>query len=310
MEALENISQKLNSIMFENFVYNNEFEFLFHYTDLDSVKSIIEKGQFWVSDAFTTNDKNEIIHVKKIIDELINKKYSNIETEKKEIYSFAFDTACDRIKANAFILCFSLIKDSKSLWNNYAKKNDKTGVCLRFDFSKITPNPLSELISQERDFVDHNGEDVKVQLLVLNHYVTYDNNEKRIKIEEYLDLVTEVLTRIEIDNFDEALYKNELELLVEVFTDILLYSFFSKNSTWRDEKEFRMLFIFPDIDKHKSIFRSRVRGKQEIKYVSLNMKSDNTFSLNRIFVGSKKDIKKVKRELKSFINDDIKIKTI
>jgi hypothetical protein len=38
------------------------------------------------------------------------------------------------------------------------------------------------------------------------------------------------------------------------------------------------------------------------------MKSNNTFSLNRIYVNSKKDLKFVKRSIKSFIGEDVKVK--
>ena len=310
MKQLDVIYNELNSLMYSNFIYENEYEFLYHYTDLDSAKSIIENEQFWVSDAFTTNDKKEIIHMKDIIDSIVKEKYQNMEEEKKDIYLSAFDRACDILKLNTFILCFSLIKDSKPLWNDYANKGGKKGVCMRFDFNKINPDLLTELQSQKRFFLDDSGNDVEVELLVLNHYVTYSNKEKRTKIEEYLKLVTDVLNRINLVDFDDTLYKSEFELLILIFTDILLYSFLSKDSSWKSEEEFRMVFIFPDIIKCDSIFKVRKRGAQDVKYVSLNMKSNNTFSINRIFVKNKRDLDIVKKTLKPVIKEDIKIKVI
>ena len=311
MENLNEIRNNFNSLMMENFVFNDKAsEFLYHYTDLDSAKLIIDSGQFWVSDAFTTNDEDEIIHVKDIINRIINNKYSFLENEKMKQCSDFFQYAIDTAKTNVFILCFSLVKDSNPLWKDYAKKNDKVGVCIRFDFKNITPALVSELFSQERYFVDQNGKDIKMQLRILNHFVTYNENIIYKKIEEYMNLVYKTIKRIPIDNFDEELYKDEIDLLVDIFCDILFFSFFSKVSGWKDEIEYRMLYFFPDILKSPLILKSRIRDNKKIRYVSTNMKANNTFSLNRIFVSNKKDIKVVKKVLKPIIGDDIKIKSI
>ena len=310
MKDLIVIRNNLNDLIFNNFIINNDSEFLYHYTDLYSAKLIIESGHFWVSDAFTTTDDEEIIHVKNIINRIINDKYSFLENEKMKQCSDFFQYACDTAKTNAFILCFSFVKDSKPLWKKYEKDNNKIGVCLRFDFNKITPNLVSELFSQERYFVDTKGNDIKIQLRILNRFVTYNEITIYKKIEEYMNIVYKTINRIPIDYTDDKLYKDEINLLVDIFSDILFFAFFSKVSGWKDEREYRMLYFFPDISKFPLILKSRMRKNKTVNYVATNMKTNNTFSLNRIFVSSKKDIRVVKKELKPYIGDDIKIKSI
>jgi len=311
MENLNEIRNDLNSLMMENFVFNDKpSEFLYHYTDLYSAKLIIDSGQFWVSDAFTTTDDEEIIHIKDIINRIINNKYSFLENEKMKQCTDFFQYACDTAKSNAFILCFSLVKDSKPLWKKYEKDNDKIGVCLRFDFNKITPKLFSELFSQERYFVDQNYKDIKIQLRILNHFVTYNENTIYKKIEEYMNLVYKTLNRIPIDYTDDKLYKDEINLLVDIFSDILFFAFFSKVSKFQGEREYRMIYFFHNDSKFSSILKTRMRKNKEIRYVSTNMKTNNTFSLNRIFVSHKKDIREVKQQLKTLIDDNIKIKSI
>ncbi len=308
MKNLIEIRNNLNNMMFKNFIINNEPKFLYHYTSLDSAKSIIESGQFWVSDAFTTTDDKEIIHVKDIINTIITEKYSFLENEKMKLCSDLFQHVCDIIKTNAFILCFSLVKDSKSLWGESTKKKDKIRVCLRFNFNKISPNLVSELHSQERYFVENNGKITKIQLKILNHFVTYNNRMKYKKIEEYMNLVYSVLVRIPFNTINFDIYKKELELLSDIFTDIFLFSCFSKVSKLKNEREYRMLYIFPDILKFPLILSNRILKTKIVKYVTTNMKANNTFSLNRIFV--RREIKEVKKELKPYIGIDIKIKPI
>lgn len=67
--------------MLDSFVVTPEYKFLYHYTDLDSAKSIIEKGQFWISDAFTTNDENEIVHIMDVIKKVLHDKFPYRDSE-------------------------------------------------------------------------------------------------------------------------------------------------------------------------------------------------------------------------------------
>ena len=310
MKSLEQINRDLTALMVNNYIFSNKLRFLYHYTDLDSAKSIIENEQFWVSDAFSTNDEKEIIHIRETIDAIVNEEYQDMEPWRKDFCKSAFDIACDLLKLNTFMLCFSLIKDSKSLWENYANKDSKIGVCMRFDFEKIAPNPVSELLAQKRYFLDQRGNAVEVELRVLDHSVTYSKQEIQIRIDEYLGLVAAVLNRMSLKDFNDPDYEDERELLVNIFTDILLYSSLSKESSWSDEKEFRMVFIFPDIIKYDSLIKVRKRGAQEVRYLSLNMKANSTFSLSRIYVSSENDLISVKLSLKNFENKGTRIKVI
>ena len=101
-------------------------------------------------------------------------------------------------------------------------------------------------------------------------------------------------------NIDEELYKDELDLLGEIFTDILLFACFSKVSKLKKEKEYRMLYLFPDDSKFPLILETRMLDNKKVRYVSMNMKANNTFSLDRIYV-KRKYLVIAKRELNPLI---------
>lgn len=313
MEKLNEIKNNLNDIMMTNFIINEkEPEFLYHYTLLDSAKSIIESGQFWVSDTFKTNDKNEIIHTKAIMKDIIGK------TVKYQIYKEwifeSFETICNLISKKAFILCFSIDKKSNKLWSEYAKNN---GVCLRFKFQFITPNVFEEIINQSRFFENHKNEITKISALNLNHSVCYDKVIIRNRLKEYLELVYLCLKEIPVDNIENdpeliTKYEKEFNLLNEIFTDIFLYSCISKEPKWKDEIEYRMLYYFENDEVLQNIKyqRKSFETNEIIDFLKINMKVNNTFSLDRIFVNGKKYIKEVRKNLKHLINNDTKIKSI
>lgn len=313
MGKLNEIRNSLNDIMMNNFViYDKEPSFLYHYTTLDSAKSIIKSGQFWASDAFKTNDESEIIHTKEIMREIIEENV-NYQMYQDSIF-VSFDTICELISKKSFILCFSLDKSSNKLWDDYAKTG---GVCLRFKFETLTPNVFKEFEGQERFFENKKGNIAKMITLNLNHKVSYDKGFIKNKIKEYLELAYLCLkliplSAIENDANINDTHNDEFNLLNEIFTDIFLFSCISKESKWRDEIEYRMLFLFPDENKLDEIIHQRTSfdKKQIIDYLKLNLKRNNTFSLNRIFVKEKKYIKVAKKELKSFIDNEIKIKYI
>ncbi len=298
MKSINKLRNDLNDIMFNNFIVSEKSpQYLFHYTDIDAAKSIIQTGQFWVSDAFVTNDTKEIVHIKNAIDEIITTKYSSINFEKMVICIDLFDHVCNLIKENVFILCFSLSNDSKKMWINYSKRGNKTGVCLRFNFQDITPNPLHDLLTQDRYFVDQNENDNRIQVKNLNHQVTYDKSLVMEKIGEYLDLIFQVLEPISINESNFESYKNEFNLMSDIFTDMFLFSCFSKLSSFEYENEYRMLYVFPDSSVYPSILKTRFYKYKEIRYVRTNMKSNNTFSLDRVYIENS-NFNKSKSEIK------------
>ena len=313
MHILNELRNELNKLMWKNFaIFEHEPQFIYHYTDIVAAKSIIETGQIWVSEAFETTDPNEIIHIKEVIKSIINDKYSFLETEKMKLCSDFFQHACDMVNKQTFILCFSLDKNSKRLWKTDAKEKSEIKVCLRFNFQNITPIPLSEFPFQERYFVDHYGNDNKIKLINLNHSVTYDNDVRYKKIEEYMNLVYETMKRLPNDKIDEELYKDGLALLVEIFTDIFLFACFSKISKLKREKEYRMLYVFHNDSKFPSILKTRMCGNKKVRYVSKNMKADNTFSLDSIKT-KRKHLVKARRELNPLIeklNNRIEVKHV
>lgn len=313
MNKLNQIQEKLNEIMMNNFVISEtNILYLYHYTTLYNARSIIESGQFYISDSFKTNDPREIIHIKNIMEEIIDE---NVEYQiyKEALFSF-FDTTCNLIKNKSFILCFSLDNKSPKLWKEYSKQG---GVCLRFNAESLIPNGYDESTGQHRFFEDKNGKVIKILTKNLNHKVYYDKVHIKSKIKEYLSLTFECLKLISIDAIENdpelvSNYKDEFDLLNDIFTDIFLYSCFSKENEWKSEIEYRMLYliynekILGEIVHHRKSFD----GKKVIDFLKLNLKCNNTFSLNRVFVKQKKYLKTARRELKRVIDNEIKIKTI
>ena len=308
MRKTDELRKDLNNLMRNNFkILEREPQYLYHYTPtLDAAKSIIETGQFWFSDAFTTTDKNEIIHIKNIIEEILKDDYS-IKRSKMHFCLEFFNHICELANKVVFIFCFSVDENSNYLWDSCASN----GACLRFKFNSITPDLYEELAGQYRYFVDKNGDNFRIKIINHNNLVSYDNVYKKERIKEYLHLVYKCIEDLPEYDFDENQYASEMDLLGEIYYDIFLFSCFTKDIKRNVEKEYRLLLFFEDVSKLPLFLKTRMRYDKEIRYVSMNMKANNTFPLDRVFIETKnvkKNNKDIKYSLKKagFFNVNIK----
>ncbi len=171
-KEIDILKEELNRLMYQNLVIESNPDFLYHYTSVDATKSIISNNQLWASDAFKTNDNNEIIYIKNILLETCFQKGDN--SLLREVIEIGVDKIYEWMSRRTFIVCFSSIKKSRKLWNEYSK-ND--GVCIRF-----TPNnslPIRDCLKDKmiRTFYDINDQIITVEfpkLLEYSHSVCYN----------------------------------------------------------------------------------------------------------------------------------------
>ena len=70
--SLESISNLLNEIE-EKYIKSYQGDLISHYTNINSLISIISTGHFWASNSMFLNDEDEIIHIRKTIKYYQNK---------------------------------------------------------------------------------------------------------------------------------------------------------------------------------------------------------------------------------------------
>lgn len=102
---------------------------LFHYTSIDALYGIMKKGELWLGNTATMNDKFEIIN---FIAELQDALMRNLPESKQTDCKKLFDEIKDRQKNEyPFALCLSRLEDNAAQWDRYA--NHGTGVCIAFN---------------------------------------------------------------------------------------------------------------------------------------------------------------------------------
>lgn len=206
---------------------------LFHYTKPEKLLSILESGTIRFSNALYLNDKEEVTYSYKLIVNLIDempklnadlfgrikdyfyKKYKNIVDGNDSFFN----------KYEYYTISFSTDSDNLTLWNNYSKGQTYTGYNIGFCKKDL----IADMEKQGFHSVYGNiiySQETQITILKL----IFDKWNK--EFEKYLKLKQ---TRKNLEKLQDVFFE---------LTDILsIISLFFKNPYFKDEKEYRIIFI-------------------------------------------------------------------
>ncbi len=203
---------------------------LYHYTKPEKLLSILESGTIRFSNALYLNDKEEVTYSYKLIFNLVDEMpelnqrlFSKIKEHFYTKYTNIINGSNDfGYKYEYYTISFSTEGDNLTLWNNYAKGQNYTGYNIGFC---------------KKDLI---ADMVKIGFNSVYGNIIYDK-KKQITV---LKLIFEKWNK----QYEKALKhsKNQDKLVDTVFEliDILsVISLFFKNPHFKDEKEYRIIFI-------------------------------------------------------------------
>lgn len=220
-------------------------ERLFHYTNIDGIMGIIGSNQLWMTHSDFLNDSSEIVYLKELEGEVLQKfellMKEEIEEKGLRIYNEivsefkgSFNTRYkDEVNTNqVFVLSLSENKDSLVLWGNYAKGDG-------FNIGFETKELLDKIIDEEEKF------------RLVYDSVKYDRNEQ-------IDILVEMLNKTykKIEEISEVDFEFKQELSMYFRSVLLTYSIFFKHVSFKPEEEFRVAAVTIGEFKPTLTFRS------------------------------------------------------
>lgn len=240
---------------------------IYHYTDLQGLKGIIENNSMWATNIHFMNDKNEYIHglncfrntIEHLGDKVLDARLKYLfqqalvnhvdihqhpdNFKSKHVYSISFCRECDQL----------------SQWRGYGNSQ---GVCLEFDEQSL----INGIDSEGLSFL-HND------VIYTSETSTVDVNEK---IQDLFKNIKSSSTDID-DSFMTFIRVNSL-----IESNIPFF----KNLGFSEEKEFRFVFS-PLIKLPKVNFRVGAYGL--IPYIEMKMLREEKLPVKRIIIGPSKD---------------------
>lgn len=164
----------------------SSYPYLYHYTSINALCSILDTNQFWFGYTKNMNDSTDVVGFLHEITYHLNLDFP-IETPRKtEILKLLTET---EKKAHVYIMSFSGLEDDAAQWERYA--DNATGVCLKINTSilaKACEENKFWLKEVRYLFDDKSNDDYEFNYRQLANYIengcTYNNKSLSLIIFE------------------------------------------------------------------------------------------------------------------------------
>jgi len=245
---------------------------IYHYTDANGLRGILDSGTVWLSDIFMMNDPTELAHgfayMAKEVDSLRTQERPETGLFACQLHAFAEQGGLPA-SAHYFACSFSREGDNLPQWTLYADK--ARGYVLAFD-----TRPL------ERAFIEIEGATNENRC---TFPVTYDGGIVRRLQEQIVKLADPLISfprGRKLDGEQITAYMGELSTILCVHA--LRASLYFKNESYRHEAEYRFLELHRgDIPAPQT--KSRGSREAPTRYREFDWKSVNRSALREVMVG-------------------------
>lgn len=215
---------------------------IYHYTDLNGLKGIIESDSLWATHFSFLNDSNELTHGMNCLENALQYLRDDFNPKTLKFIEQALKKFRTHRAAHVYNLSFCLEPDLLSQWRGYGSSQ---GVCLEFDDEELADS------------------------LNLSQYQVFKNRVIYTKEDSTIEARNEILAFFNAPKVQAAISKDVMYELG--YAAELAHSLppFFKNDGFKEEQEFRMV-ILPDSPFEGVNFR--VNGSGLVPYLILEAK--------------------------------------
>ena len=261
---------------------------LYHFTDLEALKSIVEKNTLWLTRYDFLNDTKEIKYVTEIfknnIEVFLDKGFKAFIGECLELLDAYFDdrpdgailSAIKNCISNVYVLSTSTKEDNLSLWHYYS---GGTGCSIRINTEELLNN-----------IECRNTSVINKEAQVFKREIEYTNDFPKSGLIETLQTIYT----------NDTLGMDKRKFLACVH--IIYEGIFTKNPNMSQEEEFRVVVIAgneSEFENNKLTSKFRVSKNTFIPYIELSIESQTLIKEICIAPLNKTDI--AKKGLKEFL---------
>lgn len=291
---------------------------IYHYTKDLNVDSIIEKKALWAILSTQSNDLTDTIYISTLITSLgrslierIVSNDDNVNNEEKEkvvesvssLLGNLVDMFCNdradiyskEAKAEkCFVICFTDLKDSRFLWDAYAKNRGiNIGIHIE-DLKEYIDKMNQNLFSHyqiDKVIYDENEQEELIYSILNKNYEKYYNYHDAT-ISEYTMIHKSKLI-IELDGVKSAynlspimstLRKNISDFMSNTCRDLLYVAPYIKHPFWNEENEYRLTFYRTFLDPNLESIRTMKNEDESIKFHYIQIPFDFNIT-NEIHIG-------------------------
>ncbi|EOL9140488.1 DUF2971 domain-containing protein [Enterobacter hormaechei] len=246
---------------------------IFHYTDLNGFKGIVENNTLWATNIYHLNDSREYHHgVKCVLNALDYLENDYIDPSMKGTLESMMDHFMRNQGAYIFSTSFCLISDQLSQWRGYGNKQ---GVCIEFDENELHGvfKHLNYQIQRGDVFYTKEGSTL----------------EARNEINAFLSL-NYFSQQFDKDRFKRDVYlHNIMRGLIPFF----------KHDGFEEEKEYR--FIYTPISEIPDV-HFRISGDRLIPYIKPTVLEGLKLPIKKVIIGPSKSPEDIVSGVRFFLS--------
>ncbi|OKL36829.1 DUF2971 domain-containing protein [Domibacillus mangrovi] len=260
---------------------------LFHYSNGQGLKSIIENGEIWLSKSGFLNDKLEIKYTLELVLSIIKEFLADEPSKEEILFNEWFKQMIEQnlFSFEIFTLSFSKHGDSNLLWSNYSNNE---GYNIEFSYPEIAKILIKNLESTypTRKFTFY------------PYFVVYDK-EQQIQL-----LKREIINLYKLFLYDyhRGAERFHFQKGKRILANIMCYSTFFKDGSFHQEEEFRIA-VFNPKKNEKPVYHCRLSNGVFIPYMGIRISNDsNNIPIKGITIGPKNSLDIAEEGLKHFLD--------
>lgn len=206
---------------------------LYHYTKPEKLLSILESGTMRFSNALYLNDKEEVTYSYKLIIGLIDDMpgvNKNLFSKIKEYFYSKYTNIINGTddfdnKFEYYTISFSTDSDNLTLWNNYSKGQNYTGYNIGFCKQDLIADMM------------------KIGFNSVYGNIIYDKNKQVTVLKLIFDKWNKQYEKLVKSKGKKNVSDKLADTYIELINILSIISLFFKNPYFKDEKEYRIIFI-------------------------------------------------------------------
>lgn len=252
-----------------------ENKLLYHYTNSEGLYGITSSGSMWATKLQFLNDIKEFKHAVDVAKDELNSRMNKVGVSKDEIvaYQILYSRVESMDGANSFISSFSEKPDLLSQWRAYGGKG---GYSIGFNYEvllKLAHNQSFRLLPCIYD--------LKKQKELINYLIDEIKNLFLTNPKHYSD------------------FQEKQHLMNKFYSPFLLMASTMKHHSFHEEKEWRIIggpFKFDSLNA-----KWRPKENMLLPYYIFDLKQDEKYGINNIYVGPNNQRQLVIESTRSYI---------
>ncbi len=224
--------------------YEDE-KILYHYTNLDGLKGIIDTRSLWFSHTTSLNDPSESEYGKNMIASRLFTEENNVKNDNwKRFFNMLREEVINFYKNNyqTYIACFCEMDNLLSQWRSYANKGD--GYNIGFNIN-------------DKTLYSHDVSKLDTPTYIILRRVIYKKEEQESLINAYITEINKALEKAEQHSkvYSENGWIDQAAMQASNILYDMIFAF--KNPAFSEEKEWRLVKVMKSSVRPESIrFRS------------------------------------------------------